>query len=99
MDASLHESTQQNLRPGQCVDIYYPDPQTAKKQCFRTSVNTKFQQNFANLGAGTSQLTLPPNNGYQDVIIQLRYPSAAELAGGVATGLALPRAWGYAAKL
>ena len=94
MDASLHESTQQSLRPGQCIDIFYPDPATAKKQCFRTSINTKFQQNFANLGAGTSQLTLPPNNGYQDVVIQLRYPSNAESS---ATGLALPRAWGYAA--
>jgi len=94
MDASLHESTQQSLRPGQCIDIFYPDPQTAKKQCFRTSINTKFQQNFANLGAGTSQLTLPPNNGYQDIVIQLRYPSNAESS---ATGLALPRAWGYAA--
>ena len=97
MDASLHESTQQGLRPGQCVDVYYPDPQTARKQCFRTSVNTKFQQNFATAGAGTSQFTIPPNNGVQDIVIQMRYPSAAELAGGVATGLALPRAWGYAA--
>ena len=97
MDASLHESTQQSLRPGKCVDIYYPDPQTARKQCFRTSVNTKFQQNFATAGAGTSQFTIPPNNGVQDIVIQMRYPSAAELAGGVATGLALPRAWGYAA--
>lgn len=97
MDTSLHESTQQSLRPGQCVDIYYPDPQTAKKQCFRTTVNTKFQQAFTNVGSGTSQFTIPPNNGLQDIVIQLQYRATGEFSGGAATGVALPRAWGYAA--
>ena len=94
MDTSLHESTQQMLRPGKCVDIYYPDPQTAKKQCFRTSVNTKFQTALTNLTSGVSQFTIPPNNGLQDVMIVLRFPSNAE---STATGLGLARGWGYAA--
>jgi hypothetical protein len=82
------------LRPGKCIDVYYPDPQTAKKQCFRTTVNTKFQAAFTNLGGGTSAFVIPPNNGLQDVMIMLRFPSNAESS---ATGLALPRGWGYAA--
>ena len=94
MDASLHESTQQMLRPGKCVDIYYPDPQTSNKQCFRTSVNTKFQSALTNLTTGTSQFTIPPNNGIQDVVIALKFPSSATSS---ATGLALGRGWGYAA--
>lgn len=91
MDASLHESTMQMLRPGKCVDIYYPDPQTAHKQCFRTSVNTKFQVALTNLTSGVSQFTIPPNNGIQDVMIVLKFPNVT------GTGLALPRAWGYCA--
>ena len=94
MDASLHESTQQMLRPGKCVDIYYPDPQTAHKQCFRTTTNTKFQVALTNLTSGVSQFTIPPNNGIQDVMIVLRYPSNAETS---ATGVAIPKGWGYAA--
>lgn len=82
------------LRPGKCVDVYYPDPQTAKKQCFRTTVNTKFQAAFTNLTGGTSTFVIPPNNGLQDVMIVMRFPSNAESS---ATGLALGRGWGYAA--
>lgn len=90
MDTSLVESTQQMLRPGKCVDLYYPDPETAEKQCFRTTVNTKFSQAFTNLGGGVSTFTLPPSNGYSDIMCIMKFPSNP---GG---GLALPRAWGYA---
>jgi len=31
MQSSLTESVQQLVRPGKCVDLYYPDPETAKK--------------------------------------------------------------------
>ena len=94
MDSSLSQSTQQSLHVGKCVDIYYPDPQTAEKQCFRTTVNTKYQQAFTNTSSGTNQFTFPANNGLMDVVVQLRYPSNSESA---AASCALPRAWGYAA--
>lgn len=92
MESVVSESTQQMLRPGRCTDIYYPDPETAHKQCFRTSVNTKFVQQFANLAGGVSIFTIPPNNGVQDIVITLRLPDLT----GAATGLAVPRGWGYA---
>lgn len=91
MDTSMVESTQQMLRPGKCVDLYYPDPETAQKQCFRTTVNTKFSQAFTNLAGGVSTFTLPPSNGYSDIMCIMKFPSAP------GNGLALPRAWGYAA--
>lgn len=91
MESSMAESTQQLLIPGKCVDMYYPDPETAKKQCFRTSTNTKFIQQFANLGAGVSVFTIPPQNGIQDVILQFQLPTLPSSAG-----LAVPRGWGYA---
>jgi ABC-type branched-subunit amino acid transport system permease subunit len=41
------------VRPGECVDLYYYDAETSKKQCFPTTQNTKYVQQFANLTGGT----------------------------------------------
>lgn len=92
MDDMIAESTQQALIKGECSDIYYPDPENTKKQCFRTTQNTKFQQAFANLSAGVSVFTLPPANGYQHIVCQFQLPDLT----GANTGLAVPRGWGYA---
>lgn len=93
MDTVVAESAQQLLIPGKCVDLYYPDPETAKKQCFRTTQNSKYVQAFANLSAGTSTFTIPPTNGIQDVLVILRLPDLTGASGG----LAVNRGWGYAA--
>lgn len=95
MESSLTESVQQLVRPGKCVDLYYPDPETAKKQCFRTTVNTRYVQQFANLTGGSSVFTIPPNNGVSDICLILELPVSG-VAGFVANGLAIPRGWGYA---
>lgn len=86
-------STQDMVRPGECMDLYYYDGETSKKQCFPTTVNTKYVQQFQNLNAGSSVFTIPPQNGIQDVVCTFQLPS---LAGGAGTGLAIPRGWGYA---
>jgi hypothetical protein len=93
MDTVIAESTQQLLLPGKCVDLYYPDPETAKKQCFRTSQNSKYLQAFANTGAGTSVFTIPPSNGVQDILVILRLPDLT----GLSAGLGVNRGWGYSA--
>ena len=98
MESSLSESVQQMVRPGKCVDLYYPDPETAHKQCFRTCQNTRYVQNFANLSGGSSVFTIPPNNGVQDIILTMEIPAgvnASPVFDG--RGLALPRGWGYSA--
>lgn len=92
MESSLTESVQQLVRPGKCVDLYYPDPETASKQCFRTTVNTRYVQQFANLSGGSSVFTIPPNNGAGDICVIMELPSIA--APGNAS-LAIPRSWGY----
>lgn len=92
MESSLSESVQQLVRPGKCVDIYYPDPETAEKQCFRTTVNTKYVQQFANLSGGSSVFTIPPNNGLQDIVLTFELPAISSNN----TPLAIPRGWGYA---
>ena len=91
MESSLTESIQQLVRPGKCVDLYYPDPETATKACFRTTVNTKYIQAWTNLSAGVNTLTISPNNGVGDVICVLQLPAiSANFAQ-----LGLPAGWGY----
>jgi len=93
MDHALAESVQQSIRPGKCTDLYYPDPETAQKQCYRTSQNTRFIQGFQNLSGGSQTLTIPPNNGIQDIVLSM---TLATLPSG-STGYSLPRGWGYSA--
>ena len=85
-------SVQDMVRPGECVDLYYYDGETSKKQCFPATVNTRYVQAFANLNGGSSVFTIPPTNGLQDICIQFVLPA---LAPGAGTGLALSRGWGY----
>ena len=91
MESVIHESTQQMLVGGKCVDYQYPDPQTATKQCWRTSMNTKFVVGFNTLTAGVNTLTIPPNNGISDVLVQLTLTPPT-----TTTNVALPQGWGYA---
>lgn len=87
---SASHSAQDMVRPGDAVDLYYYDHQTAKKQCWPTTINTKFVQQFNNLTGGSSVFTIPPQQGVQDVICTFSLNALA-----AATGLALNRGWGY----
>jgi hypothetical protein len=82
------------VRPGECVDLYYYDAETSKKQCFPTTQNTKYIQQFANLTGGSSVFTIPPQNGIQDIVLEFVMPALTGSPSSV--GLALPRGWGYA---
>ena len=93
MESSLTESVQQLVRPGKCVDVYYPDPETAQKACWRTTQNTRYVQAFTNFGGGSSVFTIPPNNGIQDIVLTFELPAIPSNN----TPLAIPRGWGYAA--
>jgi hypothetical protein len=84
-------STQDMVRPGDGVDLFYYDGETSKKQVFPTTQNTKYVQQFANLSGGSSVFTIPPNSGIQDVVCSFKIAGIA-----TPTGLALPRGWGYA---
>lgn len=86
-------SVQDMVRPGEVMDVYYYDADTNKKQAFPTTQNTKYVQQFANLTGGSSVFTIPPNNGIQDIVLTL---TTLPSAGVDASGLVLPRGWGYA---
>ena len=88
---SASHSAQDMVRPGDAVDLYYYDHQTAKKQCWPTTVNTKYVQQFANLTGGSSVFTIPPNNGIQDIVCSFSFSAIP----GAISQLALTRGWGY----
>ena len=85
-------SAQDMVRPGECLDLYYYDGETSKKQCFPVTMNTKYTQNLNNLSQGNSVFTIPPNNGIQDIVVVFQI---ADLSAQDASGLALPTGWGY----
>jgi hypothetical protein len=91
-------STQDMVRPGECVDIYYYDGKTSTKQCFPTTVNTKYVSGFQSAGSATSGTqavyTFPPQNGLQDIVVQFSITTTGT-SGGVLTTCGLPRGWGY----
>ena len=81
------------VRPADPVDLYYYDAETSKKQAFATTQNTKYIQQFANLTGGSSVFTIPPQNGIQDIVVNMSFAPISSLANGQ---LSLPAGWGYA---
>ena len=91
MQNDLTESVQASIRPGEMKDLMYPGETNICKQAYPSVVNTRFVQNFTNLGAGSSQFVISPNGGVSDMILQLVTPTA----GATYTNIALPSGWGY----
>ena len=84
-------SVQEMVRPSEPVDLYYYDSETSKKQAFATTQNTKYVQQFNNLTGGSSVFTIPPQNGIQDVVVNMSFAPV-----GTNDNLSLPAGWGYA---
>ena len=95
MQNELTESVQASIRPGEMKDLMYPGETTVCKQAYPSVVNTRFVQQFTNLGAGSSQFIISPNGGVSDIILQMATPLQG--AGGTSyANAALPTGWGYA---
>ena len=75
------------------VDTYYYGESNLEKQAYPAVVNTRFVQNFTNLGAGSSQFVISPQGGVSDIIAQFVTPA---VSGANYTTLALNQGWGYA---
>jgi len=87
-------STQDMVRPGESLDLYYYDGETSRKQVFPTTQNTRFVQAFqsatGNQG-GSQTFTIPPQNGLQDIVLQFALTVAS-----APNPTAVPSGWGYA---
>ena len=95
MQSDLTESVQASIRPGEMVDAYYYGESNLEKQAYPCVVNTRFVQQFTNLGAGSSQFIISPQQGVSDIILQLQMPVVGANGFSSATGLALSAGWGY----
>ena len=93
MQDALTSNVQSSIRPGPEKDTYYFGDTNSEKQVFNNVVNTRFVQNFTQLGAGTSQFTISPFQGVSDIVLQLTMGSA--YTGGGSTPASLPQGWGY----
>ena len=87
-------SSQDMVRPGEPLDLYYYSGETSKKSAWPTTQNTKYQVNFNTTGAGTSSFLFPPQCGLQDIVVTMQFNGIPNTTEGL-TGLALPAGWGY----
>ena len=90
MNSELTESVQQSIRPGEMVDTYYYGDTNVEKQAFPCVVNQRFVQQFTNLGAGTSQFVISPNQGVSDIVLYMKMPGGTDTSG-----VQLVQSWGY----
>ena len=90
MQNDLTESVQASIRPGEMRDLMYPGETNICKQAYPSIVNTRFVQQFTNLGAGSSQFVISPSGGVSDIILQMTTPTV-----GTYTNVALPSGWAY----
>lgn len=88
-------SSQALVRIGSPLDLYYTDPDNARKQKIKVEYNTRFRSDFSNKSTGVSVFTIPPGNGLRHCLIVIGY-EASTLAGQNGSR-ALPRGWGYSA--
>ena len=91
MNSDLTESVQASIRPGEMVDTYYYGETNLKKQAYPAVCNTRFVQQFTNLGAGSSQFVISPQGGVSDIVCQVATP----ISTTAYTSLALDQGWGY----
>ena len=93
MNSDLTESVQASIRPGEMKDVYYYGETNLSKQAYPAVVNSRFVQQFTNLGAGSSQFVISPQGGVSDIIMQFVTPPAAN---NNYLNLGLNAGWGYA---
>ena len=92
MQNDLTESVQASIRPGEMCDTYYYGETNTEKQAYPCVVNTRFVQQFTNLGAGSSQFVISPNMGVSDIVLQFVTPAST---GSNYTNAGLNSGWGY----
>ena len=95
MQSDLTESVQASIRPGEMVDSYYYGETNLEKQAYPCVVNTRFVQQFTNLGGGSSQFVISPQQGVSDIVVELVMPALGSNGFSSAVGYALPTGWGY----
>lgn len=77
-------------------DLYYSGRDNSLIQAAPLSYNTRLNQAFTSLGAGTNAFLIPANSGLKCPVLVFGYDAGA-LAGQAGFANALPASWGYTA--
>ncbi len=83
-------------RTGVAHDLYYSGAANSLIQSAPVSYNTRLNQAFTSLGAGTNAFLIPANSGLKCPVLVFGYDAGA-LAGQAGFANALPASWGYSA--
>jgi len=94
MQQDIVNKIQTQIRPGECVDMYYSNSENSTVQCHMTTQKNRFFVNLQNQGSsGSSSVVFNPDEGLGGVILTLQLPPP----DGTTTyaGLALNKGWAY----
>lgn len=94
MNQEISEAIQHSIIPGDCVDLYYPGVENAKKQCFPTYVENRYYQDLPSKSFGSSStLLFNPDQGLGDMVLTVTLPAPSSAL--TYANLGLPMGWGY----
>lgn len=94
MQQAIVTHVQDSIRPGECVDMYYPNKENSEKQCHATTVENRYSVSLQSTQGGSSNTVLfNPDEGVDHLCLILKLNAPDDVN---APGLAMPRGWGYA---
>lgn len=92
MQQAIVTHVQDSIRPGECVDMYYPNKENGEKQCHATTVENRYSVTLQSTNGGSANTVLfNPDEGIDHLCLTLVLNEPATPAG-----VAMPRGWGYA---
>ena len=96
MNYEISDATQSAILPGMVKDTYYPGLSNTHKQAYSCIRNNKFRQTFTNLGQGSSQFVISPDQGISDLVARLTLPADGQ-SGATYANIYSQIGWGYSA--
>jgi hypothetical protein len=94
MNYEISDAVQSSILPGTVKDLYYNNESNTKKQAYSVVKNNKFKLAFTNLGQGSNQFVISPDQGISDVVARLTLPSEGQY-GAIYANIFSQLGWGY----
>jgi len=94
MNYEISDAVQSSILPGMVKDLYYHGETNCEKQAYPVIKNNKFRLAFTNLGQGSNQFVISPDQGISDVIARLTLPEEGT-NGAVYANVFSQLGWGY----
>lgn len=94
MNYEISDAVQSAILPGEVKDTYYPGLTNIHKQAYPVIKNNKFRLAFTNLGQGSNQFVVSPDQGISDMVVRLTLPTEGNY-GAVYANVFSQIGWGY----